>query len=92
MKNKSLYVYILIGVIVLIIAVLGYLYNPYSMNLTPISSTTPSYNVLDLFDQIDAIKLDTSIFSDPRFSALTDITIRVINGPVGRTNPFAALQ
>jgi len=39
--------------------------------------------------ELTPISFDTSIFSDPHFNALVDITVPVTPEPTGRTDPFA---
>lgn len=93
MTNKSLFIPILISIIILIIFAGGYLYmTSGDTGNAPASSSVVSSNTSDLFSKIDSIQLDTGIFSDPRFNALTDITIATVNEPLGRTNPFATLH
>lgn len=45
-----------------------------------------------LVGELSPITFDTSIFSDPRFNALTDLATPVSPEPVGRTDPFATLS
>lgn len=47
-----------------------------------------SAEFLRLLNELKAIQLDGSIFSDPRFSSLVDHTTPVEVSPVGRSNPF----
>lgn len=47
---------------------------------------------VNLVGQIDSISFDTSIFSDPRFMALTDIHTIVVPETSGRRDPFAPLS
>lgn len=46
---------------------------------------------LSLTAKIDPVTLDTSIFSDPRFTGLVDIRTAVLPEPAGRVDPFAPL-
>ena len=39
-----------------------------------------------------AVKLDGTIFSDPSFMSLKDLSIEIVPEPVGRENPFAPLS
>ena len=92
MKNKLPFNQILIGFIVIVALAGGYLYfTSTHVSLTPLTkiATTASS---DLFSNISSIQLDTSILSDPRFSALTNITIPVGKEPMGRTDPFASFH
>lgn len=47
---------------------------------------------LHLLNQLEAIKLDKSIFSDPVFRSLVDFRREPAPQPVGRANPFAPLS
>lgn len=44
-----------------------------------------------LVSELKNIQLDTNIFSDPKFAALTDLTTQVTPEPSGRLDPFAPL-
>lgn len=44
---------------------------------------------INLASQIDNIRFDESLFTDPRFSALVDIRVAVIAEEAGREDPFA---
>lgn len=44
---------------------------------------------LKRLQQLRAMKLDTSLFSDGRFRTLVDHRREVLDEPVGRSNPFA---
>lgn len=39
--------------------------------------------------ELEPIKFDTSIFKNPRFNSLVDISTSVVSEPVGRIDPFA---
>jgi hypothetical protein len=41
--------------------------------------------------ELQSLSFDTSIFSDPKFTALVDITTAVQPEPVGRADPFAVI-
>ena len=45
-----------------------------------------------LVSELQPISFDTSIFSDPRFSALIDMTTPVSPEPVGRIDPLATFS
>lgn len=38
------------------------------------------------------MSFDTTLFSDPRFTILTDLTVAVVPEPVGRSDPFAPIS
>jgi hypothetical protein len=41
---------------------------------------------------LEAIEMDTSLFSDPRFISLVDFRIVLVPEPVGRPNPFVPVR
>ena len=47
--------------------------------------------IISLLDRLDAIKLDTSLFSEATFQSLKDFSIVLRSQAVGRPNPFAAI-
>ncbi len=87
-KNLS---YIIAG-----IAVLGGLYwyffsgtpQPSLTATAPASADQAAFQ--SLVGQLAPISFDTSIFSDPKFAALTDLATPVTPEPAGRIDPFAA--
>lgn len=54
-------------------------------------SSPAEVNFLNLSSQIEPITFDTSILSDPRFTALVDIHTAVLPEATGRTDPFAPI-
>lgn len=44
-----------------------------------------------LVTELEPISFETSVFSDPRFIALTDITTSIAPEEPGRTDPFAPI-
>lgn len=48
-----------------------------------------SQDLLLTLNNLRAIKLDPSIFSDPLFQSLTDFGVTIPPQPTGRGNPFA---
>ncbi len=42
-----------------------------------------------LVRELQAVSFDTSIFSDPRFMALIDLTTPIVSEVAGRVDPFA---
>lgn len=48
--------------------------------------------LLTTLARLKSTKLDTSIFSDPVFVSLRDFGVEIAPQPVGRRNPFAALD
>lgn len=62
---------------------------------TPLSQTNVAGNAAQqkfasLVTQLTPISFDTRIFSDPRFSSLTDITTVITPEAAGRSDPFAS--
>lgn len=44
---------------------------------------------IQLSSQLDPITIDPKVFSDPRFTGLTDISTQIVPESSGRTDPFA---
>jgi hypothetical protein len=82
------------GAVVLVaLLVLGYYYWGGSGS-TPEPTLTQqdvslSQDLLLTLNNLHAIKLDPSIFSDPLFQSLTDFGVTIPPQPTGRPNPFA---
>ncbi len=58
--------------------------------LTVTATSTPAQTQFQtLASELEPITFDTSIFTDPRFTALVDITVPIAPEPTGRTDPFA---
>lgn len=51
----------------------------------------PGQDVVDTLRQLEAVRLDGAVFSNPSFAALKDFSTQIIPEPVGRPNPFAPL-
>ena len=47
--------------------------------------------VLALLNQINSLKIDTSIFKDPGYLTLRDYSVTIPPVDVGRSNPFAPI-
>ena len=47
---------------------------------------------LTKLQQLSAIKIEGSLFSDTRFNALIDFRQELVPEPAGRNNPFAPVQ
>ncbi len=78
---------------------LGYFY--YSGSSTPASTTliaesdegaAAAAQVLSLLNQIQVLKIDTAIFSDPGYKTLRDYSVAIPPVNVGRPNPFAPIS
>jgi len=83
----------LIVFIVVIFLIGGFIYMKSAGSVSPplsASSPTSSNAQLERTAHIlSSLSLDTSLFSDPRFTALSDITVPIASESVGRPNPFA---
>lgn len=87
-------------IIVILVIVLGgglYWYmTGQSGNDAPLMDITASANPAQtqfqmLVSQLQPISFDTGIFSDPRFTALVDITTPLVPETSGRIDPFAPI-
>ncbi len=52
---------------------------------------TPAQGIVATLLTLRTVKLDGTIFSDPAFMGLQDVSTDIIAEPVGRPNPFAPL-
>ncbi|HEX8947135.1 MAG TPA: hypothetical protein VF829_02895 [Candidatus Paceibacterota bacterium] len=94
MKNTT--TFIIIGIVVVLVG--GYFYMsgtsgselPVTVSASADSTSTPS-QFESLVAQVTPLSFDTSIFSDPRFEALHDMTTPFTPVTVGRTDPFAPI-
>ena len=86
----------IIGIVTILIAAAAYWYFfTGTGNQTPLSADA-SVNAAQtqfqtLVSELQPISFDTSIFSDPRFNALVDLTTPVSPETTGRLDPFAAI-
>ena len=85
-----------IAVIVIILLVIGYFYWKGSTpagsdSLLQAQSSTQGIGSaeLSLLNQVQSLKIDTSIFQDPAYKTLVDYTVTIPQENVGRPNPFA---
>ncbi len=92
-----------IFVIVALLSTAGLGYYLYTQNSGALEDTTntggsagiavEAASFLSRLNELKAIQIDKEVFSDPRFSYLTDIDSTVQPEPVGgRTNPFNDAQ
>lgn len=61
----------------------------------PLTSAAPApggANLLTALGNLQTVKLDNSLFSDPAFQSLADFGTTIPPQPIGRLNPFAPLQ
>ncbi len=76
---------------------LGYFYFYGSSSTSSSDTLTASNNalvgsqVLNLLNQIQSLRIDTSLFTDPGYLTLRDYTVPIPTVSVGRPNPFAPL-
>ena len=66
-------------------------------NQKPLTATVSNTNEAQmhfqtLIGELQSISFDTTIFSDPRFNALVDLTTPVSPEPIGRPDPFAPIS
>ena len=98
MNNESSLTPTIIIFAVIIAMVVGYIYmknvgtGATTQPLTASSINSTASKFQNITNKLSSISFDTSIFSDPRFMALQDITTPVAQESVGRTDPFAPLQ
>lgn len=55
------------------------------------NSAMVGVNTLSLLNQIQSLRIDTSIFKDAAYKTLTDYSVIIPEVNVGRPNPFAPL-
>jgi len=86
------------GVGIVLVAVIAYFY--FSGGSAPSSqaslqvqagSVTPGSQVLALLNQIQSLRIDRSLFSDPGYKSLQDYSVAIPPQGVGRADPFAPL-
>jgi hypothetical protein len=94
MKSNAL----LIIIVTIIIAAGAYWYFfTGTGNQSPLSATDTSTNQTQtqfqmLVSELQPISFNTSIFSDPHFNALVDLTTPISPESTGRLDPFAAVS
>jgi Tfp pilus assembly major pilin PilA len=87
------------NIIIIIIMTLGiaggayWYYSVQNGNQAPLTATAGDNATQEQFKtlvgQLQSISFNTAIFSDPRFTSLTDIATQVTPEPKGRPDPFA---
>lgn len=94
-SNKNL---IITFVIIIALCAAGYMYitrdtAPSSDLLVDIPTDTATEgSFLSALNQLQVIRLDTTIFDNAVFESLTDISTRLSEQPSGRPNPFAPID
>jgi hypothetical protein len=94
-KKSSKLSYLLITLVVAI-ALLVYFYwsgsqATESITLEEIdgSNQAVGMKVLNLLNEINALRIDNEFFKDPAYQTLRDYTVEIPTLPVGRSNPFS---
>ena len=90
---------IVLGIVVAVFAVAGYLlFFRGDTSTAPLSVTRPqetqggvSQELLSTLLQLHSMSLDERVWSDPVFKSLRDFGVALSPAPVGRPNPFAPL-
>jgi len=85
--------------VVIAIAILGAIVYFYYLGGSSSNSSTDSdpqasaeaSRVLALLNQIQGLRIDSSLFSSAAFKSLQDFTVAIPTDDVGRVNPFAPL-
>ncbi len=85
---------ILALVVIFVIVILGYnLLFKTDLSLLTEDSTSADVgsDVLDMFNSLQSVSLDPSLFSSPAYLLLTDFSVPIPVQATGRKNPFAAI-
>ncbi|PIR82906.1 hypothetical protein COU19_03145 [Candidatus Kaiserbacteria bacterium CG10_big_fil_rev_8_21_14_0_10_56_12] len=93
MKPSASTILIILTACVVVGGVLWYV-NAQNTAQAPLTASTNNASQAEfqvLVTQLQPITFDTSIFSDPHFLALKDITTQVAPVPLGRLDPFASV-
>lgn len=89
---------IIIGVAIVIAGALWFFFSSSGGSQGSITTTEtddasgPGAQILQSLLSLQAISLNTAIFSDPAFATLQDLTTAIVSEPVGRTDPFAPIS
>lgn len=59
---------------------------------SPDVSDNVGVEVLTLLNQIQSLKIDSTLFSEPVYKTLVDYSVPIPAQPIGRTNPFAPIR
>lgn len=104
--NSSSFLTIVLIILIVTAALLGYRFFWQSPNPTAVEPTSGLVAVglsradarlqtdqfLAVLRDLEGVTLDPTILSDPRFTALVDITKPLTPKPIGRNNPFAPIS
>ncbi len=97
-KKSLKSIIIIVGII--IVALIAYFYYEGSKpaaNSVLVSSAADidaqqvGVRVLNLLNQIQSLRIDTTLFSDPSYQTLRDYSVAIPQQNVGRSNPFAPI-
>ena len=91
LKNKT----VLIGVAIVLLFVGWYVFSsgpvPTTLSSTPTPDAGPGDDIVRTLVSLKTITLSATIFSDPSFASLQDITTAIMPESQGRLDPFAPL-
>ena len=65
--------------------------NPVLTSESPASAPPGAQDLVDSLIALRTVSLDGTIFANPAFQVLHDLTTPILPEPVGRPNPFASL-
>ncbi|MDB5238925.1 MAG: hypothetical protein JWO00_260 [Candidatus Parcubacteria bacterium] len=98
MKKSTSHTGLIVVVIVVALAAVGYFYTQGSSvpaGSTGLTATNGSGDVglaeINLLNQIESIRMDSSLFQNPTYLSLKDYTVEIPSQNVGRPNPFAPI-
>jgi len=90
--SRNTIIAIVIGLVVLAAAAYMLFFRTDASAVSSSVPTTPAEaTFVNLAEQLKPLGFDTTILSDPRFIALTDIHTAILPEPIGRKDPFAPL-
>ncbi len=105
MKEKKSSNKLIIGMIIMVLVVfLAYFYSrgtpttdgdsllEGSIDPETVEAQIAGERVLTLLNQLNSLKLDTSIFENKSYRSLVDYTIAIPEQNIGRANPFAPVR
>jgi hypothetical protein len=94
-QKKSSKKSLIVIIAIIILGGAGYFY--YQGRGAPATSTldvtqsAEGAQVIALLNQIQGLRIDKTLFTDPGYLTLIDYTVPIPEQPVGRVNPFAPL-
>lgn len=90
-KNKSVIIGLGAVVIIAVIYLVFFDKGAPAPDLSSDSSSPAENYFVNLASELDTIDFDTTILSDARFNALTDIRTAILPETAGRPDPFAPI-